>query len=62
MEPVIPCQDGQKELLDIMLTIDGKIFYAENPDQGKEVEVNISRAFLTTYQTSTSSRGIPILH
>ena len=31
---------------------DGKIFHAENPDKGKEVEGKISRAFLATYLTS----------
>ena len=31
---------------------DGKIFHAENPDKGDEVEGNIILAFLATYLTS----------
>ena len=40
---------------------DGKIFHAENPDKGKEVEGNISLAFLATYLASESTRGIRTL-
>lgn len=36
---------------------DGKIFYAENPKNGKEVEGNMSLAFLATYLTSASTPG-----
>jgi len=36
---------------------DGKIFYAENPKNGKEVEGNMSLAFLPTYLTSGSTPG-----
>ena len=40
---------------------DGKIFHAENPDKGKEVEGNILVGFVANYLGSESTRGIRTL-
>ena len=40
---------------------DGKIFHAENPDKGKEVEGNISRAFLAAYLTRADLNPLSVV-